>query len=251
MGPTWGPPGTCWPQMGPCWSHELCYQGNHCSLMNITRPYWVDFPSSLEFHLTNNFLQNIFYRHPLDHGVFSVCNRISNISITYRMFNHIRIRDFAHFTHWGRVTRLCGSKIIVIGSDNGLSPGRLQAIIWTSAGILLIEPLGTNVNGIFIKIYIFSFKKMQLKLSSTKWRLFRFGLNELIIPDKWRLGLNKWRQSLGKLFHIKNDKEPSQLKKFKQDLHQLLSLLRHMELDSWRFHLSYHITIQNSRWHFH
>ena len=27
MRPTWGPPGSCRPQMGPCWSHEPCYQG--------------------------------------------------------------------------------------------------------------------------------------------------------------------------------------------------------------------------------
>ena len=30
------------------------------------------------------------------------------------------------------------------GSDNGLSPGRRQAIIWTNAKIFLIESLGTN-----------------------------------------------------------------------------------------------------------
>ena len=30
-------------------------------------------------------------------------------------------------------------------SDNGLSPGRCQAIIWTNAGIFLIQPLGTNL----------------------------------------------------------------------------------------------------------
>ena len=35
-----------------------------------------------------------------------------------------------------------------IGSDNGLSPGRRQAIIWTNAGILLIEPLWTNFSEI-------------------------------------------------------------------------------------------------------
>ena len=28
MGPTWGPPGSCRPQMGPCWPHEPCYQGS-------------------------------------------------------------------------------------------------------------------------------------------------------------------------------------------------------------------------------
>ena len=49
-------------------------------------------------------------------------------------------------THWGRVTHICVGKLTIIGSDNGLSPGRRQAIIWTNAGIIepLIEPLGTN-----------------------------------------------------------------------------------------------------------
>ena len=32
------------------------------------------------------------------------------------------------------------SKLTIIGSDNGLSPGRRQAIIWTNGGILLNEP---------------------------------------------------------------------------------------------------------------
>ena len=31
-------------------------------------------------------------------------------------------------------------KLTILGSDNGLSPERRQAIIWTNAGILLIEP---------------------------------------------------------------------------------------------------------------
>ena len=35
--------------------------------------------------------------------------------------------------------------LTIIGSHNGLSPGRRQAIIWTNAGILLIRPLGTNL----------------------------------------------------------------------------------------------------------
>ena len=41
-------------------------------------------------------------------------------------------------SHWGRVTHICVSKLTIIGSDNGLSPGRRQAIIWTNVGILLI-----------------------------------------------------------------------------------------------------------------
>ena len=82
-------------------------------------------------------------------------------------------------THWTRVTHLCISKLTIIGSDNGLSPGRSQAIIWTNVGILLIGPLGTNFSEISIDIYTFSFKKEHLKMSSGKWRPFCLGLNVL------------------------------------------------------------------------
>ena len=57
---------------------------------------------------------------------------------------------------------ICASKL-TIGSDNGLSPGRRQAIIWTNAKILLIRPLGTNCSEILIEIHAFSFTKMYLK----------------------------------------------------------------------------------------
>ena len=82
-------------------------------------------------------------------------------------------------THWGRVTHICVGKLTIIGSDNGLSPGRRQAIIWTNAGILLIGPLGTNFSEIWIAIETFSFKKMHLKIPSAKWRPFCLGLNVL------------------------------------------------------------------------
>ena len=49
-----------------------------------------------------------------------------------------------------------------IGSGNGLSPVRRQAITGTNAGVLSIELLGTN----FSQILSFSVKKMHLKLSS-------------------------------------------------------------------------------------
>ena len=35
--------------------------------------------------------------------------------------------------------RICISNLTIIGSDNGLSRGQYQAIIWTNVGILLIE----------------------------------------------------------------------------------------------------------------
>ena len=80
-------------------------------------------------------------------------------------------------TYWGLVTHKWVQ--IIIGSDNGLSPDRRQAINWTNAGILLIGRLGTNVSKILIEIHISSFKKMHLKMSSRKWRPFWIGLNML------------------------------------------------------------------------
>ena len=58
-------------------------------------------------------------------------------------------------THWGRVTHICVSKQTILGSDNGLAPGRHQAIIWTNAGILLIRTLGTRNSYIFIQENVF------------------------------------------------------------------------------------------------
>ena len=78
-------------------------------------------------------------------------------------------------THWGWVMHICISKLTIIGSDNGLSPDRRQAIVWSDAGIVFIAPLATK----FIEIYIFSLKKMHLKMSSAKWRSFCLGLNVL------------------------------------------------------------------------
>ena len=75
-------------------------------------------------------------------------------------------------THWGRVTHICIVKLTIIGSDNGLLPGQRQAIVWTSAGILFIGPLGTNFSEMLIRIQTFSFKEN----ASVKWRPFCLSL---------------------------------------------------------------------------
>ena len=85
----------------------------------------------------------------------------------------------SYLTHWGRVAHICVRSLTVIASDNGLSPGRRQAIVWTNAWKLLIGPLGTNLSEILIEIHTFSSKKMHLKMSSGKWRPFCLGLNVL------------------------------------------------------------------------
>ena len=85
-----------------------------------------------------------------------------------------------HLTHWGRVTHICVGNLTIIGPDNGLSPGRRQAITWTNDGKLLIGTLGTNFSEILIEIPTFLSKKMRLKVSSAIWRPSCLGLNVLI-----------------------------------------------------------------------
>ena len=74
---------------------------------------------------------------------------------------------------------ICVSKLTIIGSGNYLSPGQHQAIIWNSAGILLIGPLGTNFSEILIEILTFSLKKMHMNVTSAKRQPFCLGLNVL------------------------------------------------------------------------
>ena len=78
------------------------------------------------------------------------------------------------------MTHICVGKLTIIGSDNGLSPGRRQAIIWTNAGILLLWTIGTNFSQFVIEIQTFSLKQIRLKMSSAKCCPFRLSLNVLI-----------------------------------------------------------------------
>ena len=82
------------------------------------------------------------------------------------------------------------SKLTSTGSDNGLSPGRRQAINSANAGILLIGPLRTNLSEILITIYLFSFKKM----SSEKWWPSCLGLNVLMGVSRNPGVLGSWCQ---------------------------------------------------------
>ena len=102
-------------------------------------------------------------------------------SIMLKLMIFLSLQNKISLTHWDRVTHICVSKITIIGSDNGLSPGRRQAIILTNDGILLTGPLRTNFSGIWIQINTFSFARMHLKMSSGKFRPYFLGLNVLIM----------------------------------------------------------------------
>ena len=75
------------------------------------------------------------------------------------------------------MTHICVGKLTIIGSNNGLSPGRCQTIFSTNAGILLIGLIGKNFSEIVHRnAYVF-IKKIHFKLSSGKRRPFCLGLN--------------------------------------------------------------------------
>ena len=88
-------------------------------------------------------------------------------------------RGDLQWARWVWVTHISVGNVTIIGSDNGLSPGWRQAIIWTNAGILLIEPSWTYFSEIPIEDHTFSLKKIHLKMSA-KWLAFCLCLNVLI-----------------------------------------------------------------------
>ena len=59
-----------------------------------------------------------------------------------------------------------------IGSCNGLSPVKYQAITWTNVDSWSIWPWGAYFNEILFENQMFSFKKLHLKMPSDKWQTF-------------------------------------------------------------------------------
>ena len=97
-------------------------------------------------------------------GNFGSEKTVNDIWMTIRWFSfnqmYLKISSaniyfVSSLIHWGRVRNIFVGNLTIIVSDNGLSPGRHQAIIWTNAGILLIRPLGTNFSEISIEIHTF------------------------------------------------------------------------------------------------
>ena len=73
----------------------------------------------------------------------------------------------ACWVHWSPPSAT-SVNLVSIGSGNGLSPVRWQAISWTNADLLSIGPLGANLSEIQMEIHNFSFMKMHLKMLSAK-----------------------------------------------------------------------------------
>ena len=81
-----------------------------------------------------------------------------------------------------RPSDVCVGSLTIIGSDNGLSPGRRQAIFWINAVILFIGPLGTNFNEILITSVIWELAAVFSRPQWVKYQLC-FGVTLLRNSD--------------------------------------------------------------------
>ena len=120
--------------------------------------------SLCEFSLFVSGILSSYWNMNMYYLSFVIGSKIS-VSISYFIFPYEWLHGEYHLifytclSHWGCTTHICVSKLTIIGPDNGLSPGRRQAIIWTNAGMLLIGPVGTIFSEILIRIHTLSLKK--------------------------------------------------------------------------------------------
>ena len=121
----------------------------NCCQMNVTGPYYLLLISQHWVSLTA--VKSDFSRF-----LWQCFDEVASLMVAMAW---CQFGDTSHFHDLGWVVHICISKLTIIGSDNDLSQGQCQTIIWTNAGILLIWPTGTNFNEILIEIPIFSFKK--------------------------------------------------------------------------------------------
>ena len=121
----------------------------------------------MQLNIQHHFGVNVIVYYPIEILNLYIIKWIWKRSLLTHMAR-IPCKVQLHLAHWGRMTHICVGELAIFGSDNGLSPGRRQAIIWTNAGILSIGPLGTNFSKILIEMQTFSFKKTHLKMSSGK-----------------------------------------------------------------------------------
>ena len=172
MGPTWGPPGSCRPQMGPMLAPWTLLSGLvYCMLSDSL--------------INENVIKINASQRNMDKKWF--CNQ--------------------HFT-----PHICIRKPVNIGSGNGLSPCWRQAIPWTNDDLLSIGPIGTYFSEIRIKTHNFSFTQMSLKMLFAKWWPFCPGGDELswlklMCSDNsgnfsYRCSRMYLRQSMNDIWHV-------------------------------------------------
>ena len=96
-------------------------------------------------------------------------------------------------TYWGRVTHIWVRKLSIIDSDNGFSPGRRQAFIWTIAGIFLIlnsklrkKPQWNLKSNSYIFIQENAFDNVIYEMAALFFSALMCHGNALVPPNTWR-----------------------------------------------------------------
>ena len=88
------------------------------------------------------------------------------------------------------MTHTCIGNLTIIGPDNGLSPGRRQAIIWTNDGILLVNKLQWNLNqnsNIFIHKSMFESVVCEMASISSRPQCVKRSCTDRIMQMVWAL----------------------------------------------------------------
>ena len=146
---------------------DLCELGCHCSTVacDPCRP-----PSTGVTPLTKHFMGC------QDHSCQSTqISCLTSWPLCY--FSAVPWPLYEVLTHWGWVTHICISKLTIIGSDNGLSSGQRQTIIWNGQATshylkqcwYIHWALGTNFNEISIKIHTMIFIQENQELITYKF----------------------------------------------------------------------------------
>ena len=186
-----------WPSIQSCMPeimaiHQIMYARNHGHPSNpVCQKSWPSIKSCMpEIMAIHPIMYARNHGHPSNH----VCQK-SWPPIPSCMPDDMKLK-YSHSSsnlttifliHWGRVTHICIGK----PSDAYMR----QAIIWTNAWLLLIEPLGTNFSEILIGIQTFSSKKLHLKMSSAKWPPLCLGLN--VLNHCWRYDMDQYLHQTG------------------------------------------------------
>ena len=95
-------------------------------------------------------------------SIITLCQIKYNYDNIFMALNSDEAAIGSILTHRGGVMHICVGNLTIIGSDNGLSPGQCQAIIWTNVGISSISSIGswgTNCNEILSKFIHFHSRK--------------------------------------------------------------------------------------------
>ena len=127
----------------------------------------------------------------------------------------------------------------MIGSDNGLSPVQRQPIIWTDDGLLSIRLKRTYFNEISFEFQWVSFKKIHMKMLSTKMAA---------ILSQPKCVLNQWQLHALKLKYISEPQHTVFMKPLCQVWPNVVhSFMEHMEIyRNWTCNACH---LNNDSWH--